>query len=196
MAVRTKHCLQAITTHSIPFARRTIWVNKILALFVGAGGVLGTAAYFHLPWFLAILSAGPIIFFALTERVEEVIPPKPVQDTSAYRASWQRYRELRCAYLRSWRWFGAAGLTLIVTMAFADKLPNALQIGVFALCLVAVIASFAVMYVNQVRWFRWPCPRCGCAFRGFWSRTWLPKNCVYCGLPREDSTKQQQANSR
>jgi hypothetical protein len=35
MAVRTQHCLQIITVHSIPFTKRTVWLVKTLALIVG-----------------------------------------------------------------------------------------------------------------------------------------------------------------
>jgi hypothetical protein len=41
LAVRTKNCLQVITVRSIPFPKRTIWLIKILALIIGAGGVFG-----------------------------------------------------------------------------------------------------------------------------------------------------------
>jgi hypothetical protein len=183
MAVRTKHCLQVITMHSIPYPKRTIWLIKILALIVGAGGVFGATAELGMPWFLAILPAGTVIFFALRESVQEIVPPKPVQDASAYQSSWQQYRHLRGTYMRSWRWFGAAFLTLILISALADKLPKTIQIGLFAFCLVAVIASVAVISVKRLKWFRWPCPRCGRSFRGSW-RPWLPRRCVYCALPR------------
>lgn len=39
LAVRTQHCLQVITAHSVPFSKRTIWLVKALAVFVGAGGL-------------------------------------------------------------------------------------------------------------------------------------------------------------
>src|SRR5262245_43562571 len=48
------------------------------------------------------------------------------------------------------------------------------------------IAASVVLGLNQMKWYQWPCPRCGCAFRGFWGRPWLPKRCVYCGLEREE----------
>jgi hypothetical protein len=38
LAVRTQHCLQVITVHSIPFPKRTIWLVKTLALIVAVGG--------------------------------------------------------------------------------------------------------------------------------------------------------------
>jgi hypothetical protein len=187
LAVRTKNCLQIITVRSIPFPKRTIWLIKVLALIIGAGGVFGAATKLGMPWFLAIVSSAAVIFFAVRERVEEVIPPKPVQDASAYRSSWEQYRKLRSAYVRSSIWPGAAFLALVLLSAFADKLPNAIQIALFAFCLVALIATGAAAGLKKFQWLRWPCPRCGFAFRGFWGRPWMPKNCVYCGLPREDN---------
>jgi hypothetical protein len=69
-----------------------------------------------------------------------------------------------------------------------DHMPKTLQIYVFAFGLLAILASIGFMSLKQLKWLRWPCPRYGCAFRGFWGRPWLPKNCVYCGLPRENIT--------
>jgi hypothetical protein len=196
LAVRTEQCLQIISSRTIPYPKRTIWLIKILALIVGAGGVLGVAAQVRLPWFFAILPAGVVVFFGLRENVQEIIPPKPNQDASAYQSSWQQYRRLRSDYMRSWRWLGVAGVLLILLTAFADKLPNPIRIGLFVLWLVAALASVAVMYVRQLKWIRWPCPRCGCAFRGLLWRPLTPKTCVYCGLPREDGGKLVPANCR
>jgi hypothetical protein len=187
LAVRTKHCLQVISTRSIPYPRRTIWLIKILALIVGAGGVVGAVAQLGIPWLLAVLPAGVVVFFALRENVQAIIPPKPNQDASAYQSSWRQYRHLRRDYVRSWRWFGCTGVLLVLLTAFADKLSNPIRVGLFTFCVVAVVASIAVMSVKQLKWLRWPCPRCGCAFRGLWWRPLMPKNCVYCGLPREDN---------
>jgi hypothetical protein len=185
LAVRTKNCLQAITLHSIPYPRRTIWLIKMLALIIGAGGVLGVTTEMGMPWFLAVVPSAGVVFFALGDRVQEIVPPKPVQHVSAYQASWQQYRRLRTTYMRSCRWFGATGLVLILIAASADELPKTVLPYLFALCLVAMITSTATMTFKQLKWLRWPCPRCGCAFRGLW-RPWLPRNCVYCGLPRGD----------
>jgi hypothetical protein len=196
LAVRTKHCLQIISGHTVPYQRRTIWLIKVLALIVGAGGVVGAAAQIGIPWFLAIVPAGIVVFFALTDNVQEIVPPKPNQDASAYQSSWQQYRRLRSDFMRSWRWIVAPGLMLIFLAAFGDTLPKFVQIGLFALFLLAVLASSAVMSLKQLRWLRWPCPRCGCAFRGFWSRPLMPKSCVYCGLPREDNAKLAPISSR
>jgi hypothetical protein len=194
--VRTRHCLQIISAHTIPYPRRTIWLIKILALIVGGGGAAAAAAAAGIPWYFAILLAGVVALFALRENVKEIIPSEPNQDASAHQSSWQPYWRLRRDYMRSWKWFGCIGLLLILLMAFADKLSSPVRAGLFALCVVAVLASSAVMYFQQLKWIRWPCPRWGCAFRGLWWRPWMPKNCVYCGLPREDNAKLVPASSR
>ena len=184
MAVRTQHCLQIITVHSIPFAKRTIWLVKTLALIVGVGGLFGAVVQVGMPWLLAILPGGFIVFFALKESVQEVMPPKPSQDAAAHQASWETYRTLRSDFLHSGRWFGASFLMLILATAFADKMHRTIQISLFAFCILAVLSSIVVMSLKQLKWLRWPCPRCGCAFRGLWGMLWLPRKCAYCGLPR------------
>ena len=196
MAVRTQQCMRIITVHSIPFAKRTIWLLKTLALIVGVGGLFGAVVQVDIPWFLAILPGSIIVFFALKESVQEVVPPKPSQDAAAYQSSWETYRTLRSDFLRSWKWLGASFLMLFLTTVFADKVARTIQIILFVLCMVAVLASIVAMSIKQLRWLRWPCPRCGCSFRGFWGRLWLPKNCVYCGLPREASDGITPAKSR
>jgi len=186
MAVRTRRCLQTITVHSIPFAKRTIWLVKALALIVGVGGLFGAMAQVGIPWFLAILPGGIIVFFALKESVQEVVPPKPSQDAAAYQASWETYHALRSDFLRSWKWFGASLLMLVLVVAFADKVHRNVQVVLFVFCAVAFLSSMIVISVRQLKWLRWPCPRCGCAFRGVWGRLWLPRKCAYCGLPRAE----------
>jgi hypothetical protein len=84
MAVRTQHCLKIITVHSIPFAKCTIWLLKTFALIVGVGGLFGAVVQVGMPWLLAILPGGIIVFFALKESVQEVVPPKPSQKAAAY----------------------------------------------------------------------------------------------------------------
>jgi hypothetical protein len=140
-----------------------------------------------MPWLLAILPGGIIVFVALKESVQGVVPPKPTQDAAAYQSSWETYRTLRSGFLRSWRWFGASSLILILYAAFADKMHRTIQIVLFTFRIVAILSSIVVMSLKQLKWLRWPCPRCGCAFRGFWGRLWLPKKCAYCGLPRAEN---------
>jgi hypothetical protein len=186
LAVATKNCLQIITRHAIPFPKRTIWLVKIFAIIIGAGGMFGIADSIRVPWFLAALPAGLIVYFAFKEKVQDVVPPKPVQDAVTYQLAWVDYWRLRKVYLRSYRWLGAALIMAIVLSRFANGLSHYLQIALGVVCFCAIIGSFIVINLNQLKWMRWPCPRCGCAFRGFWGRAWLPKHCAYCGLPREE----------
>jgi len=189
MAVRTRHCLQVITMRSIPFPKRTVWLIKVVAVIVGIGGIVGAIIQIGVPWFIAILPAGVAVFFALKEDVEAVVPPKPHQDATVHQSSWQEYSRLRRDYIRSWKWFVASLLILILNAAFGDYMPRPVRIVFFAFGIAAILVSSIFMAVKQLKWLRWPCPRCGCAFRGFWGRLWLPKSCVYCGLPRENYTK-------
>ena len=188
MAVRTRRSLQVATVHSIPHSKRTIWLIKVLALIVGVGGVFGVATQLGVSWFFVIPLGALAVFFSLRETVQEIVPPKPRQDAATYQSSWQTYRHLRSDFVRSWKWFAASFLPLILITFFADKLSGTLRIGLFALCVAAAIYSTVLLSLRQLKWLRWPCPRCGCAFRGLWVRPWLPKACVYCGLPRESNT--------
>ena len=185
MAVRTAHCLQVISSRTIPYTRRTVWLIKILALIVGAGGVAGALADLGTPWFFAIIPAVIIVAFSFSENVVEVVPPKPMQDPAAHQSAWEQYWLLRRAYHRSALGFGSAILLIILTMFLGEKLPQSLRTTVFAVTLFALLVAMAFMSVTLWKWSRWPCPRCGCSFRGFWGRFWLPKHCVYCGLPRQ-----------
>lgn len=54
LAIRTAKTLKAITREVIPFAPRTIWLIKILALLVAAPGVFESFQNFGLPWYLLV----------------------------------------------------------------------------------------------------------------------------------------------
>jgi hypothetical protein len=185
MAVRTSNCLQFVTAHKIPFAVRTIRLMKVLALIVGAGLVFAGATALGMQWYLALLPAGTVVFFSIEENVREIVPSKPVHDAAAYQSSWEQYRTLRSAYTRSLIWFGVASLTTILILTLADKIPNPIGTVLFDLGLVAGLVSLVMSGVRRLKFFRWPCPRCGCAFNGVWTRPWFPRKCVYCGLPRD-----------
>jgi hypothetical protein len=189
LAIYTKHCLQIVTRRSIPFSKRTIWLVKVLALIVGAGGVFAAVDTAGVPWFLAVLPAGLIVYLAIQENVQDLVPPRPPQDTATYQLAWREYWRLRNAALRSWRWFGAAFITTILMTRIADRLSHVVQLALGVICMGAIIGAIAVVNLNLLKWMRWPCPRCGCSFRGFWGRLWLPKSCAYCGLPREEQVK-------
>ena len=195
LAVRTNQCLRVITRHTIPFSRRRIWLTKILALIIGAGNVAGVLIAIGTPWFVALIPAAIIVFLSLSENVSEVVPPKPMQDPTAYQAAWREYEQLRASYRRSGLSFVAVFVSIILVHFVAERLPQYIQIGLFTVCLVALLLSTAAMSVSQWKWLHWRCPRCGCSFRGEWGRLWLPKKCVYCGLPRREETTNMSSSS-
>jgi hypothetical protein len=191
LAVRTKQCLQVITSHSIPFIKRKIWLIKILALIVGAGNVSGVLAEIGAPWYLAMVPAGIVAYFSLGEDVSEIIPPTPIQDGAVYQLAWREYWRLRDSFRRAGLAFVAAFVSTMVVLLADARLPHFVQIVLFTACLVALFVSIAVMSFNRLLWLHWRCPRCGCSFSGAWGNNlWLPKKCAYCGLARvaESST--------
>lgn len=186
MALQTTRCLRLITRGTIPYRKRTIWLMKILALIVGAGGVAAVLFDLGAPWFLAIVPAGIIVYFSLAENVAEVIPTKPVQDAVAYWSAWRENRRLRIAYRRSSIAFAASIFLVILLTFLGGRLPPFVQAALFVACGIAFLVSVVVMSFSHWRWLHWPCPRCGCSFQGAWARPWQPKHCVYCGLPRDE----------
>src|SRR5215471_17764173 len=133
VAVRTKQAANLISSGTIPFSKHVLWLLKILALIVGGGGAMGLAQELEAPLFLVILLGGVIVFFAVRENVQEIIPHKPTQDPSAYEAAWQEYYRLR---KRSLLWFMAYPLLIAIFMLISissDKLPESVQIGLFGL---------------------------------------------------------------
>lgn len=184
LAVQTTSCLRVI---AIPYKRRTVWLIKLLALIVGAGGVVSVLLDAGIPWFLAAVPGGVVVLVAIREPVVDIIPPRPIQDTSAYKSAWREYHRLRRVSIRR----GLLPLAvcvlsffIFVLLGFGKKLPESVWSGLIATWFIVLVASSLVASVREWKWYHWPCPRCGCSFRGAW-RWWLPKHCVYCGLPRE-----------
>jgi hypothetical protein len=196
LAVRTKQCLQVITSRSIPFSKRTIWLIKILALMVGAGNVWGVLTEIGTPWFLAMVPAGTVAFFSLREKVSEIVPSKPIQDPAVHQLAWREYWRLRDSFKRAGLGFVAAFVALILVILASARLPQFMQIGLTAVCLIALLVSIAVMSFNRLVLNHWHCPGCGCSFSGVWrSSLWLPKKCAYCGLPRAAESENRSSTS-
>jgi len=185
MAVRTTRCLRLITNSTIPYLKRTIWLLKILALIVGAGGVAGALIDLGTPWFVAVDPAGTIVYFSLAENVAEVVPAKPMQDAVAYRLAWREYRRLRIAYQRSSIGFAATILFIILLTFSGWRIPPFAQVALFGAGGIVLLVSVVAMSFSQWKWLHWPCPCCGCSFQGQWVKLRQPKQCVYCGLPRD-----------
>jgi hypothetical protein len=183
LAIRTTHALRVLTSRTIPFLKRTIWITKIIALIVGAGGLLGLLIDLGLPWYVAVLPAGVVIFLALREQVEAIVSPVPPQTAIAYRSSWEEYRHLRTIVRRWWIALASVIFGMVMVGVVNSISGQNLQI-VFNILGIAIIACWAGVSFSQLKLLRWPCPRCGNSFRGFWGRLFLPGNCCYCGLPR------------
>ena len=185
LAVRTRGCLRFVTRNSVPFPKRTIWFVKVLALLVGGGGALGLSLSLGLQPLLALVVLGFVLFFSMRDKVEDIVPPVPLQDETAYRSSWQEYRQLHSLAVRSWLQFGGAIiLSFLLMAALGTRLSTSNQEALSIVCGVLFLSAYAHVSYRHWKLVNWICPRCGCRYRGFWSRPWLPRRCVYCGLPR------------
>jgi len=184
VAVRTQDALQFLSRRAVPYPVRVIWLAKSLALIVGAGGVLGVSLQVGLHWAIGVLLSGAVVIFALKEEVEGIAPPKPPQNATAYTSSWQNYRHLRKRALRLTLGFFVLFIAIAVLGAILkSRLSHPAQMTFIAVSIIGALWVLTLSYHAQWMLVRWPCPRCGCAFRGLW-RPWLPRACVYCGLRR------------
>ncbi len=176
VSIRTTSWLRRITRQTVAHTRRTVWLIKFVATVVAAGNVFGAALAFHLRWFLGAILAAVTVLFALTDKVEAIVPGKPPQDPSAYSQAWREYLRLRKnAYL------SAILLVLVGLSGFA--LTAAIGPGLtFWIVATAILGLFSFWAFNEWKREYWPCPRCGYRFRGFWIPV-MPKRCNHCSLP-------------
>ena len=197
LSVRTVDCLRFVTGHTVPFAKRTVLLLKVLALIIGAGGIFGIALDLGLSWYFALLPAGVVVFLALREKTREIVVAKPPQSTIAYHSAWEEYRRLRRSTMRCSITFVAVFIGSAAFMfAIEAAKSQTVQIAVLVIAATTLLASIALMSYTQLTFVRWRCPRCGCAFRGLlWPWPFLPKRCRYCGLPRWQDTPGESASS-
>jgi hypothetical protein len=184
LAIRTCDVLRFVTGKNIPFGKHTIWLIKILALIIGAGGTLGAPTEIGLSWHFGIVPAGLIIFFSLTEKVNEITFPRPQHDAAAYQAGWNEYRRLRAKGARAYLASGIVLIAFVVVARLGENITKRFEIAIVVFAVVALLAAFALMCSAQWQLIHWPCPRCGCAYRGLWISFFMPKRCRNCGLPR------------
>lgn len=187
VAVCTTSSLGFLTSHAVPFAKRTMWLTKILALIVGAGGVMGGFSQIGLAWYFAAVPAVTIVFFALREKVDEVVIPTPPRTKASYLPAWESYRRFRRNVVYSYVWLAigfAVTFTGTILVSRSEKaLPEIADKLILAILGMIFLALFVNVYYWAWKFAYWLCPRCGCVFRGFMA-PWLPKQCRYCGLPR------------
>jgi hypothetical protein len=185
VAVRTRSALDIISRRVIPYSARTIWLVKIVAIIIGAGSVVGLLSRIGLPWPVALMPAAAVVAVALSDKVEAVVPPTPPQDAENYRSSWQECMRLRRSAMRAGIMTGAAFVVTISLFVISGTyFREPVQSVVFVLCALLMLLSMFIWNYEIWKWTRWPCPRCGCSYRGYWGKPWLPKRCAYCGLPR------------
>lgn len=144
-----------------------------------------TLVFPGISWYLAALPAALIVYFALRENVVEIEPPIPAQNAPAYDSAWRQYRHLSTNVKKAW-----IGLVLAIAFVMAPnispgsiKSPSIHSIMII-LGVILVLLAWAVMIHFQFQLVRWPCPRCGRAFRGLWPFPFLGSHCRYCRLPR------------
>jgi hypothetical protein len=184
VAVSTTSALRSLTGRKVPFPKRTIWLLKILALIVGAGGVMGAFAELGVSWYFAALPAGAVVLLALREKVEGIVIPKPTPTGASFLPAWEGYRRLRRNVLVGYAGVASAFGGAVLAVA-CGRVLSEIELKIILVVLgLAFIGSLANVYFNLWKFRYWPCPRCGCSFRGLWDRPWLPKRCHYCGLER------------
>lgn len=102
-------------------------------------------------------------------------------DQARYATAWRRYKVLRILFcFLGIGWFPFVfGIVILSDHWNLGSTRNYTAMVAWFLVFIWVIAACVV---GSMR-IRWPCPRCGKSFRGFF-RPLLPKRCVHCGLPR------------
>ncbi len=182
LSVRTTSCLRTITRGTARYTRRTVWLIKLVAIIVACSNIVGVAMSFGLHWLLSGLLGGVLVLFALTDKAAELTPPRPPQIASAYAQSWQEYSRLR----RNIVLFVVTPLVLLLSMfalvvTLGTRLNGVVGTILFGIVACGITLSFAGYAYNGWQFSSWPCPRCGCRFRG-----WFPyvprKKCSHCGL--------------
>jgi hypothetical protein len=185
LSIRTTSCLRTITRRAVGHTVRRVRLLKLVATVIAATNIFGVALTFHLRWIPSALLAGLIVRLALADKVEEIVPEKPVQDPAAFAEAWREYSRLRRNAIRPVILLLLVGLVGILFVAALEThltertLTVLLWIGVsFA------VVSFLIFAYNEWKLEYWPCPRCGYRFRGFLVASVMPKHCNHCRLAR------------
>ncbi len=193
VAVSTSRSLRFLASNTIPFSKRTIWLVKILALIVGAGGLMGAFSEIGLAWYFAAVPAVAVVFLALREKVEEVVILRPLRTGASYLPAWESYRRLRRNVLLSYAGIVVLFVGVILAGVFERVLPAMMEKSILIFLGLIFLGLLANLYSRFWKFSHWPCPRCGSSFRGLWGFPWLPKRCRYCGLGRWEQNPEHDA---
>jgi hypothetical protein len=189
LSVRTSDCLRVITRGTALYSRRTVLLIKIVATVVAAPNVAGAAASFGANWFLDGFLGGVVVLLAVLDKAVEISPATPPQMPSSYSESWQQYLGLRKQLvIYALILIGLVVASFLTAVALGTRLTEHASTVLFWSVSCLATLTFVGYAYNTWKFTYWPCPRCGCRFRGPFSWA-LPKKCSHCGLPqwREDS---------
>ena len=191
VSIRTTTSLRTVTRRAVAHTLRTVWLIKVLATIVAAGTVFGVARDFGLQWSPSAVLAGLLVLFALTDKVEAIVPEKPVQTPSAYAEAWEEYSRLRKNTIRPVILLVMIGFVgIVLTAALRTRLTHQALTVLFWIVVFIALVSVLIFAYNEWKLEYWACPRCGYRFRGFWVASIMPKQCNRCGLARWSDSPQ------
>jgi hypothetical protein len=182
-SARTTVVLRNITRRSVAHTRRLVWLIKIIAMIVGAGTIFGLSTDFGLHWLLGGFLSTLVVLFALTDKVEAIVPTPPPQNRLAYSRAWQEYKRLRKDAVIPAILLVLLGLSWIaLTAELQTRLTSHTLNILFWIVIFAAIVLLVTGTYNGWKLTYWACPRCGHCFRSLWVASIMPKQCNHCGL--------------
>ena len=146
-----------------------------------------------LAWYFAAVPAVTVVFFALREKVEEVVIPRPPRTKTSYLPAWENYRRLRRSVILSYVGIAALFCGVVLASMLESALPAPAEKSILVFLGLIFLGVLANLYYRFWKFSHWPCPRCGHLFRGLWGFPWLPKRCRYCGLGRWEENPEHDA---
>ena len=125
-----------------------------------------------------------VVLLAVLDKPVEISPETPPQLRSSYIESWRQYVGLRkqlVIYVLVL--IGLVVASFLTAVALGTRLTEQASTVLFWSVFSLATVTFLGYAYHAWKFTYWPCPRCGCRFRGPFSLV-LPKKCSHCGLPR------------
>jgi hypothetical protein len=153
LSIRTTNCLRTITRGTVAHTRRIVWLIKIVATLIAASNIFGVALEFHLHRFPSAALAGLVVLFALTDKVEAIVPMKPAQGPSAYVEAWREYSRLRKTAIRPVILLVIIGLLGIGLAAeLESRLTQPVLTVLFWIIVSVAVVLFLIFLFNEWNW--------------------------------------------
>jgi hypothetical protein len=159
VAIETSRSLRSLTSNTIPISKRTIWLVKILALIVGAGGVMGALFEIGLAWYFAAVPAVAVVVFALREKVEEVVISRPPRTTASYLPAWESYRRLRRNVFLSYAGIAVSFVGVVLASMFEKTLPPPVEKSIPVVLGLIFLGLLANLYYRVRKFSHWSAMR-------------------------------------